>query len=98
MSTKKAKAVKRLTPSMLKKLIVQERKKMIESSDPVESGVTDPEDVEAEEVEAEDQADTLAKDIDHLKVLKVQESKLRKMLREVSLKRKNLSSRIKKQL
>ena len=98
MSTKKTRKVKRLTPAMLKRLIVQEQKKMLETSDPVESGVTDPEDVEAEEVEAEDQADTLAKDIDHLKVLKVHESKLRKMLREVSLKRKNLSNKIKKQL
>ena len=98
MSRKKNQRVKRLTPSMLKDMIVQERKRMMETSDPVEAGVTDPEDIEAEEVDAADQADTLAKDIDHLKVLKVHESKLRKMLREVSLKRKNLSSKIKKQL
>ena len=79
-------------------MIVQERKKMKESSDPIESGVEEAEDVEAEEVDAEDQADALVKDIDHLKVLKVQESKLRNMLREVSSKREKLSRKIKKQL
>ena len=98
MSTRKNKKAKRLTPSMLKRMIVQERKKMKESSDPIESGVEEAEDVEAEEVDAEDQADALVKDIDHLKVLKVQESKLRNMLREVSSKREKLSRKIKKQL
>ena len=83
---------------MLRKMIVQERRRLRETSDPIESGVEDPEKVSADEVDAADQADVLAKDIDHLKVLKVQEAKLRRKLREVSNKRRNVSKRIKRKL
>ena len=89
---------KSLTPSMLRKMIVQERRRIRETSDPIESGVEDPEKVSAEEVGADKQADTLAKDIDHLKVLKVQEAKLRRKLREVSSRRRITQKRIKRKI
>ena len=79
-------------------MIVQERRRIRESSDPIEAGIEDPEKVSADEVDADKQADTLAKDIDHLKVLKVQEAKLRRKLREVSNRRRNVSKRIKRKL
>ena len=83
---------------MLRKMIVQERRRLRETSDPIEAGVEDPEKVKAEEVPAGEEADTLAKDIDHLKVLKIQEAKLRRKLREVSNRRRNVSKRIKRKL
>ena len=98
MATRKRKGVKTLTPQMLRKMIVQERRRIRESSDPIEAGIEDPEKVSADEVDADKQADTLAKDIDHLKVLKVQEAKLRRKLREVSNRRRNVSKRIKRKL
>jgi len=79
-------------------MIVQERRRLRETSDPIEAGVEDPEKVKAEEVPAGEEADTLAKDIDHLKVLKIQEAKLRRKLREVSNRRRNVSKRIKRKL
>ncbi len=90
--------VKNLTPSLLRKMIVQERRRLRETSDPIEAGVEDPEKVSADEVDADKQADTLAKDIDHLKVLKVQEARLRRKLREVTSTRRNVSKRIKRKL
>jgi len=98
MAIKKRKGVKSLTPQMLRKMIVQEKRRIKESSDPIEAGIEDPEKVSADEVDADKQADTLAKEIDHLKVLKVQEAKLRRKLREVSSKRRNVSKRIKRKL
>ena len=83
---------------MLRKMIVQERRRLRETSDPIEAGVEDPEKVSADEVDADKQADTLAKDIDHLKVLKVQEAKLRNKLREVSNRRRTAQKRIKSKL
>tara|TARA_E500000331_G_scaffold345162_1_gene382401 strand:- start:330 stop:617 length:288 start_codon:yes stop_codon:yes gene_type:complete len=92
------KTVKKLTPGMLRKMIVQERRRLRETSDPIAAGVEDPEKVSAEEVDADAQADTLEKDIDHLKVLKIKEAKLRKQLRTVTERRRRVSKRIKRKL
>jgi len=68
--------VRKLTPTSLKRMIQEEARKLqTELSDPVAKG-GEVENVSAEEVDAEDQADTLEKDIDHLKVLKIHEAKL----------------------
>ena len=68
--------VRKLTPASLKRMIQEEAKKLqTEITDPVEQG-GDIEKVEAEEKDADEQADTLAHDIDHLKVLKIHEAKL----------------------
>ena len=71
----------RLTPSMLRKMVLEEKARLVrETSDPIDAGVEDPEKVSAEEKDADEQADTLAKDIDHLKVLKIEEARLYKKL------------------
>ena len=93
-----ARKTKALTPKMLRNMIVQERKRLRETSDPIAAGVEDIEKVHAEEVDAGDEAGTLEKDIDHLKVLKIQEIKLRNKLREVSSRRRKVRNRIKRKL
>ena len=98
MARSRRRNVKKLTPATLSNMIVQERRRLRETSDPIEAGVEDPEKVKAEEVPAGKEADTLAKDIDHLKVLKIQEAKLRKKLREVSITRRKVRNRIKRKL
>lgn len=94
-----SKRVRKLTPRTLKRMIKEEAKKIqLETSDPIAAGVEDPAKVSAEEVDAGDLADTLEKDIDHLKVLKVHEAKLvskLKRLREAkSLLRKRITKKI----
>ena len=54
--------------------------------------------VEAKEVDADDLSNTLEKDIDHLKVLKVHERKIRAKLKAVTEIKKKLRSRILKKL
>ncbi len=91
--------VKTLTPSLLKRLIAEERSKLFkETSDPVVAGVEKAEDVEAEEVDADELAGSLEKDIDHLKALKIAEAKLRRIAKQVSQKKKLVSERIIKNL
>ena len=74
--------ITKLTPALLRKMIQEEKKSIKET---LETGESDS--VKAaektEEVEAEDMANVLAKDIDHLKVLKIQETKLRSKLAKV---------------
>ena len=89
---------KRLTPSLLKKMIVQERARIRESSDPLVAGIEAAEDVAAEEVPADELADSLEKDIDHIKVLKIQERRLRRKLRRIAEARTALKRRVLKRL
>jgi hypothetical protein len=80
---KMASKIKKLTPSLLRKIVLEERRRIMETSDPVAAGIEDPEKVSAEEVDADDQANTLEKDIDHIKALKIQEARLRNKLKKV---------------
>jgi septal ring factor EnvC (AmiA/AmiB activator) len=90
--------VRKLTPSKLKRMIKEEAKKLqTELSDPVAKG-GDIEKVSAEEVEAEDLADTLEQDIDYLKVLKIHEAKLVKKLSRLREAKTRLRSRITKSI
>ena len=91
--------VRKLTPNALKQMIKEEARKLQrESSDPIVSGVEDIEKVSAEEVDADELAGSLEKDIDHLKVLKVHEaklvSKLRRLREAKSALRKRITGRI----
>jgi hypothetical protein len=89
----------KLTPNMLRKMVLQEKSRIMrETSDPIESGITDPEKVDAEEVEAKDQADTLAKDIDHIKALKIEERKLYRRLVRINEAKKRIKIRLLKKL
>jgi hypothetical protein len=54
--------------------------------------------VDAEELDADEQADALEKDIDYIKVLKIEERKLRRKLRRVNEVKKKLRRRVLKKL
>jgi len=86
--------VKRLTPSMLRRLVLEEKAKMLKESDPIDAGIDDVAKVVADEVEAGDEADTLAKDIDIMAALKIEEGKLKSKLRKVNEAKKKLRGRI----
>ena len=59
-----SKRIRKLTPSLLRKMVMQERKRIMrETSDPVSSGIVHPEKVSPDEVDADKLADTLEKDI-----------------------------------
>jgi hypothetical protein len=89
---------KLLTPGVLRRIILEERERLINESDPLMAGIEDVEKVEAEEVDAEDLADTLAKEIDHIKALKIEESKLAKEVRAIREAQNILRKRVLKKL
>jgi hypothetical protein len=77
--------IKKLTPDVLRKLVVQEA--LSGELEPVEN-------VEAEEVEASDQAQALEKHIDHAKVLKLEEERVIKRLRKIQEARRRVHKKI----
>ena len=87
--------VNKLTPGMLKRMVLQEKTRLRET---LEQGEEDPTKVDAEEVDADEQADALEKDIDYIKVLKIEERKLRRKLRRVNEVKKKLRRRVLKKL
>jgi hypothetical protein len=89
---------KLLTPDVLRRIILEERERLINESDPLMAGIEDVEKVRAEEVDAEDLADTLAKEIDHIKALKIKESKLVKEVRAIREAQNILRKRVLKKL
>ena len=92
------KKIKRLTPRFLRKLVIEEKNKILRESDPIEAGIEDPEKVHAEEVDADDQAGALVKDLDHLKALKIEAKKSVRKLLKIKEARKRIRSRILKKL
>jgi hypothetical protein len=76
-----ANRVRKITPEILKQIIVQEAKK-IQKEAALEKAKR-PEDVDADEVEADEYADALENKIDHYKALKVREAKLQKTLEQI---------------
>ncbi|MDP6459561.1 MAG: hypothetical protein QF829_02060 [Candidatus Hydrothermarchaeota archaeon] len=87
--------VNRLTPRMLKRMVLQEKARLRET---LEQGQGDVTMVDAEDVDADEQADALEKDIDYIKVLKIEERKLRRKLRRVNEDKKKLRRRVLKKL
>lgn len=89
--------VRRLTPSLLRKMVLEEKTKLEEV---LEVGSDDPEAVAAkvEEVPADEQADTLALDIDYVKALKIKEANLKKRLKKIAEVKKHLRAKIIKNL
>lgn len=83
--------IKKLTPAVLRKLVLQET---------LSGELEATEDVHAEEVDADELGTekALAKDIDHAKVLKLEETRLRTRLRKVQEARKKIAKRILKGL
>lgn len=74
----------KVTPALIKRLVAEEKAKLANAEQPLqetlETGVTEPEKVKAEEVEADEMADTLTKDVDFVKALKIEEARLVKRL------------------
>jgi|TARA_B110000467_G_C18308988_1_gene476680 hypothetical protein len=87
----------KLTPKLLRKIVLEERERILES-DPIEAGIDDVEKVDAEEKDADEQQDTLAKDIDHMKALKIEEARLVKRFKMVREAKQRLKTRVIKQL
>ena len=87
-----------LTPSILRRIILEEKERLINESDPFVAGIDDVEKVKADEIDAEDLADTLAKEIDHIKALKIKESRLVKEVRAVREAQNILRKRVLKKL
>ena len=85
-----AKKIK-LTPALLRKLVIQEKKKIQES---LEQGEENVDKVKAEEVDAGEYADSLEKDIDHIAALKIQESILKRKYAKVQKAKKRLVKKI----
>jgi len=98
----RTKGIKKLTPNMLRKMVLEEKSKLrrrrLSESDPMAAGLDDTEKVDAEEVEADDLAGTLEKDLDHLKALKVQERRTRNKLRKIAEARRKVSKKVKRRL
>ena len=85
-----AKQVK-LTPQLLRKIVLEEKKKIMET---LEQGKEDSEKVKAEELDADEQANALEKDIDFIAALKIQESILKKKYAKVQAAKRRLVKRI----
>ena len=92
-----AKRVRKITPNFLKRIVVEEARKL--QSESITGGELEPtEKVDAEEVEADEYADSLEKDIDHIKVLKIQEKKLVKKIKQIRETKQRLANRIAKRV
>ena len=76
---------KKLTPEILRQLVLQEKKGLKITSD-------------AEEVDAKDLASALVNKIDYVKSLKIEEAKLKKKLLEIAAKRQKIKNIIIKEL
>ena len=83
--------IKKLTPSLLRKMVLQET---------LSGKVAPVEDVKATELDADELGTPkgLEKDIDHAKVLKLEEKRLRKKLAKIQGMRKKLHAKILKGL
>lgn len=89
-----AKRVRRLTPSILKNMIMQEARKL--RLEVLETGEEDSEKVadKAPEVDADDYADSIEQDIDWMKALKIHERLLAKKLRRLREAKKRVGRRL----
>ncbi len=83
--------IKKLTPAVLRKLVLRET---------LSGELESTEGVKADEVDADELGTekALAKDIDHAKVLKLEETRLRRRLRKIQEARKKVAKRILKGL
>tara|TARA_B100001123_G_C14578825_1_gene737296 strand:+ start:27 stop:305 length:279 start_codon:yes stop_codon:yes gene_type:complete len=87
----------KLTPALLKKLVLEEKKKMMEV---LETGEEDSIDVadKVEEVPADELADSLENDVEWMSALKIKEGKLKKRLNRIIEAKQKLRKRIIKKL
>lgn len=83
----------RLTPTLLKKLVLEEKRKIQETLEQDEEAV---EKVDAEEVDADEMADSLEQNIEWMAALKIQESILKRKYAKVQKAKKRLVKKISK--
>jgi len=89
MATKKIK----LTPSLLRKLVIEEKRKIQET---LEQGKEDAEKVAAAETDADELADSLEQDIEWMAALKIQESILKRKYAKVQAAKKRIVKKLNK--
>lgn len=88
-----AQRVRKITPDILKRMIVQEARKL--QMEAAQEDADHPEDVDAHELkDAGDYADTLAHHVNHLKVLKIHEARLRRKLEKIAEAKKVIQRRV----
>ena len=87
--------MKRMSTSQLRLLVRQEARRLSET---LEQGKGEAEDVNAKEVEADDLANVLEKDLDHMKALKIKEIRLKRNLKKIVEAKKSIRTRIMKRL
>lgn len=85
---------RKLTPAILRSIILEEKAKLMSESDPIAQGIEDPSKISTEEVDASDQANALEKDIDFIKVLKIEESKTKKYLKKIQEAKAQIAKRL----
>jgi hypothetical protein len=88
--------VRKITPSLLKNIILEEARKL--RLEALETGITNPEKIKAEEVDADGFADTLEKDIDFIKALKIKEARLLSRLKALREAKGKLRAKISKSI
>ncbi len=81
----------KLTPSLLRKIVLEEKRKIMET---LEQGKEESEDVKADETEAAELADTLEQDIDFMAALKIKEATLKKQYAKVQAAKRRVVKRI----
>ena len=87
--------VRKLTANSLKRMIQEEARKLqVETSDPIAAAVEKIEKVKAEEVDADELAGSLEKDIDYIKALKIHEARLMSKIAKIKEAKNLLSKRI----
>jgi len=90
-----SKKYRKLTPGLLRKIVLREQRKMSEA---LEQGEENIEKIDAEEVPAKDLADSIEQDIDFMKALKIQERRILKKLTEVKKAQRRIRAKLKKKL
>ena len=89
-----------LTPALLRKIVLEEKAKLMResTSDPIASGKEHASDLTVPEVDADDFADTLEKQIDYMKALKIHEARLTAKLKRIQEAKRRMRARVNKQL
>lgn len=91
-----ANRVRRLSSRMLKRMILEEAKKL--QTETLEQGKEDSEKVDAEETDADKLAGSIEKDIDYMKALKIHENRLMGKIKQIQEARRVLKRRIAKRI
>lgn len=84
--------VKKLTSNVLKKMIMEEARKL--QRETLEMGVDHPSKVKPEEIDADEYADTLEHPIEYIKALKIHERRLLRKLKQIREAKKKIGNKL----